>query len=151
MSKVAPAMMSNAQRRLLFRIKKQRGWETDDLRAACGVGSLKDITRDQATKIINRLLEDRPEHRPRRRRGNPPPKEGTIRPITEEQRDTIRLMFRKLGWTPEYGARVIAKSQKIADWENASLTHGDFALIMNALNAALRRQQQQQTKQRRTA
>lgn len=89
MNSTAPAQPWTAeQRKLLCTVLRQRGlWE--DRHAVCGVRSLSELTRDQAARIIDRLVSDRPTGRARNR-----PTAG----MTKHQRSLLYCIWRDTGY-----------------------------------------------------
>jgi len=83
---------SAAQRAKLCLLLKQRGlWA--DRHSVCGVGSLSDLTREQANAVIERLLNERRPLPPRRAYRGQRRSGATINPATDLQRTTIEQLL----------------------------------------------------------
>lgn len=86
-----------AQLRALHAAARRRGLTHEDLRAAGGVGSLTELTRANAARILENLNADRPE--PTRRRPHAP--RGVVRPASPKQRGFIWKLLADLPWSAE--------------------------------------------------
>lgn len=134
-------VVTAAQLRALHAAGRQRGLGHEELRAVCGVQSLKDLTRDQAGQFIDRLNNDRPaprRYKQRARRGLDP---GEIRhqgDATSRQRRTIHYLFNRLGWSDATRTHWLDTRYGV-DYAQLNLVWIDRAVateIINALDAA---------------
>ncbi|MCL2415801.1 MAG: regulatory protein GemA [Defluviitaleaceae bacterium] len=86
--------MSDAQRRMIFRLAKEQGLDEDVLRSyvdsITGKSGLRDLTTQDAIKIIDGLSGTKQVTRP----------DGK-RTISDKQRRYIEGMAKELGWTKE--------------------------------------------------
>ena len=91
-------MITDAQRRAIFAWGRANGMSIEDLRAMTPAGSISKMTRDQASKLIDRLNREQQAKRPRRRKRRP---KNVFAIATEEQRAKIDSLRLTLGWSPE--------------------------------------------------
>ena len=96
--------MTPAQRSKIFAVANERGLSLDDVRAMTPAGSVSALTRVHATALIDALEKGQsPDYdraatkRPRRDR----PAEGSIRLVSDAQRNTIESLRRDCGFTKE--------------------------------------------------
>lgn len=112
----SPRSISPAQIRALLATGRKRGMEVDDVRAAAG-GSLRKLSRAQASKLIERLgggeLPNPPgtPQRQQRRRAEP----GVYRMITEEHCEQIAHLLNQVFDTPREAAAWLQKNFKVLD------------------------------------
>lgn len=88
------------QLRALHAAARQKGLTHEDLRAVCGVASLKELTLDDANRVLARLNADRPDGTRSRSavsRRLPRLQPGVIRSATANQRAYIGKLLEKLG------------------------------------------------------
>lgn len=93
MNSTAPAQPWTAeQRKLLCTVLRQRGlWE--DRHAVCGVASLSHLTRDEASRLIDRLVTDRPCGT-----GSNPVSRRPTAGMTKHQRSLLYCIWRDTGY-----------------------------------------------------
>lgn len=94
--------LTPAQRSKIFAVAKQRGLSIDDVRDMTPAGSVSMLTKVQAAALIDALEKGQsPDYaraatkRPRRDR----PAEGSIRLVSDAQRNTIESLRRDCGFT----------------------------------------------------
>lgn len=98
------APITDAQRRKLFALARERGLDLDDLRAMTPAGSISLLRIDQAAELIDRI-EGRPNPAPPPRTAHRRPRlpAGVIRLATAEQRAEIDRLAEAIsahyGWT----------------------------------------------------
>lgn len=137
----SPDKATTRQLRALHAAGRQRGLSHEDLRAVCGVTSLKDLSRADAAAVLDRLNNDRPDSRrykTRTTRGLDPGEVRHTGDATSRQRRTILYLLNKLGWddgscTHWLSIRYAVDYSKLdATWIDRQTAHE----IINALDAA---------------
>lgn len=92
-----------AQRRAIVLAGRRHGLDVDDLRGLTTRGSLRALSFEEASDLLDRLNNGRarrtePARRPRSRRADP----GVVRIITERQRAVIASYRDRLEWSDEH-------------------------------------------------
>ncbi len=139
--------LTPAQLRKLCALLRERNL-LDDRHRVCGVDSLKDLSRDQASECINRLLggptSGRSFHRgPDRRHvvGPRPSRTGAMRPASDRQRLTMAAVIHdlcELGESPESVAAVLWRDHLIRDPATTPMSTTTASKAIGALLAWLK-------------
>ena len=93
---------TTAQRQAIAIAGKARGLAVDDIRALTPAGSIRALTFEQASALLDRLNGGRPRpaapaQAPRSRRRRP----GVLAIITDRQREVLASYQGRLGWSNE--------------------------------------------------
>lgn len=100
------------QRRAIVLAGQRLGMDVDELRSLTPAGSLRALSFEQASALLDRLNEGRrpepvaAERKPRPRRPSP----GVIRIISDRQREVIASYRDRLGWTDEHFGKFLQKT-----------------------------------------
>ncbi len=99
--------LTDAHRRMIFRLKTDRGLTIDDVRDMTPAGSISMLTKFQATSLIDALKTGKPvdyskrSRIPAERRSKRRPK-NVFAMASDAQRNTIEALRIELGWSKEH-------------------------------------------------
>lgn len=127
-----PVRITTPQLRRLHAIGKQLGLDHEDLRDACGVTSLKQLTHGSADAEIRRLQGFVDQRHRRPRLVNSP-----HAPASKQQRKKIHALFRQLGWDRDRCRGWLLKRHDVAHHYDQNLTAGQATEIIKQLELAL--------------
>jgi hypothetical protein len=105
--------LTSAQIRALWAIARARGLSRDELHAAAGVASLKELSVSAAARLIDSL-----QTASHKREWQPGPPDrtarGALRLASERQRNQIQALFDELGWPADKARGWLAKRGRFA-------------------------------------
>lgn len=133
---VAPSLITTPQLRMLHALAKRRGLTHEDLRDVAGVGSLKDLTRAEAARVIDRLDADRPEPPRRRARTRAA---NVIRQASIYQVNMLCALAHDLGWESERRDGWLHKRHGIASLAARLFSSRTASEAITQLQQALRK------------
>ena len=129
-----PGSSTKAQRCMLHKIKRRHGWSDDQLHAAIGTGSTKDLSAKDASDHIERLSGVTLPNPPGRKPSVYPAKKvpGVARMITQDHVDQIVHLGMTHFASPEHFKQWLVKDFKLARADRLSVMIRQLATAQRA-------------------
>jgi len=127
------------QIKALHAIGRRRGMTHEDLRAAAGIGSLKDLSVVEAFRLIQRLQLG--DHRQPWQPAEPDRAKAryVIRPASDRQRNYIAALFDQLGWNDDKARGWLRRRHGIRDLAQGVFSSAAATEVIIELEQALKK------------